>query len=309
MRILVTGGRGFLGKNVVNQLEEIGHNPFFFSSNEYDLRNEVSVKSLFSQHGPFDAVVHLAADVGGIGYNRAYPGSVLFNNAMMNLLIQEYARRNGVKKFVGIGSVCSYPKITEIPFKEESLWQGYPEETNAPYGISKLIMLEQSKAYQKQYEFRAIHLLMINLYGPEDNFDPESSHVVPALIKKIVEGKRTNSPSITLWGDGSPSREFLFVEDAARAIVLALESYESSAPMNIGSGEEIAIRDLAELIRGHVGFAGEIVWDTSKPNGQPRRCLDITRARQQLGFKPQVPLKEGLARTIEWYVCAHPERN
>jgi GDP-L-fucose synthase len=242
----------------------------------------------------------LAAKVGGIGFNRKYPATLFFDNAIMGIQIMEAARQEGVEKFVAVGTVCAYPKHTPVPFKEEDLWIGYPEETNAPYGIAKKILLVQAQAYRVQYGFNAIYLLPVNLYGPGDNFDLEDSHVIPALIRKMLEAKQTGQKYTMLWGTGSATREFLYVEDAAEAIVLAAEKYNESAPVNIGSGSEISIRDLAGLISKLAGFDGEIRWDTSKPDGQPRRCLD-TRAEKVLGFKPSVSLSEGLKRTIAWY--------
>lgn len=301
-RILITGGQGFVGKFLCNKFREKEYtNLVTFSSSDYDLTNEEQVKKLFEDHKDIDVVVHLAADIGGIMYNKTYPGKSFYNNVMMNTLVQEYSRRNNVKKFVGVGSVCAYPKFVDIPFKEEDLWKGYPEETNASYGISKKMMLVQSQAYRQEFGFNAVHLLMINLYGPEDDFDLENSHVVSALIRKFVEAQEKGDNSVTLWGDGSPSREFLYIDDAAEAIVLAAENYDKPDPVNIGSGLEITIKNLAELIKELVGFEGEIIWDTSKPNGQPRRCLDVSKAKQEFGFSGKTDFKEGLKKTIEWY--------
>ena len=301
-KVLVTGGYGFLGKAVIKNLKEKGYNNIItFSRTDYDLIKEEDVKKLFEKNGPIDYVLHLAADVGGIGYNKAFPGSIYYNNLMMNILMQEYSRRNNVKKFVGIGSVCSYPKFTPVPFREEDLWNGYPEETNAGYGLSKKMMMLQSQLYKQEFDFNAVHLLMINLYGPEDNFDLEYGHVVPTLIMKFFNAKRNNDREVVLWGDGSPSREFLYVEDAAEAIISALEKYDSSDPVNIGAGREISIKELAELVKKYVGFEGEIIWDTSKPNGQPRRCLDVSKAEKEFGFKAKTDFEEGLRKTIEWY--------
>jgi len=301
-RIIVTGGSGFLGKFVVDKLKQKGCNEVIIPrSKQYNLSKEKDVMRLFEDNKSVDCVIHLAADVGGIGYNRKNPGSVLYNNIIMNTLIMEHSRKSNVKKFVGIGSVCSYPKYTEIPFKEENLWNGYPEETNASYGLSKKIMLEQGQAYKRQYGFNAIHLLMINLYGPGDNFDLENSHVVPALIRKFIEAKEEDKKQVEVWGDGSASREFLYVEDAANAIVLATESYSNENPINIGSGEEVEIKQLVALIKDIVRYEGEIIWDTTKPNGQPRRCLDISKAKDYFGFESSTRISEGVRKTISWY--------
>ncbi|WP_097016645.1 GDP-L-fucose synthase family protein [Orenia metallireducens] len=299
---MITGGNGFLGKAVVKKLKNRECTEIFIPKKEkYDLTKETEVQKLFKENKNIDIIIHLAADVGGIGYNRSNPGSVYYNNVMMNTLLMEYSRLNNVSKFIGIGSVCSYPKYTEIPFKEKNLWKGYPEETNAPYGLSKKMMLEQGKAYKEQYDFNAVHLLMINLYGPEDNFDLESSHVIPALIRKFVEAKENNKEKVIAWGDGSPTREFLYVDDAAEGILLAAEKYNKSEPVNLGSGMEISIKKLTEKIAAHVGFEGEIDWDISKPNGQPRRCLDISKSRAEFDFEAKISFDEGLKRTIEWY--------
>jgi len=261
----------------------------------------LSVERLYSDLRP-DVVIHLAARVGGIGANRENPGLFFYENLIMGLLLLEYARRSGVEKFVTIGTICSYPKFTPVPFKEEDLWDGYPEETNAPYGIAKKALLVQSQAYRQQYGLNAIYLLPVNLYGPGDNFDPETSHVIPALIRKCLEGKATECREIVCWGDGSPTREFLYVEDCAEAIVLAMEKFNSSQPINIGTGEEIRIAELASLICELTGFKGQIIWDSSKPNGQPRRCLDTKRAWEELGFRARTSLREGLRKTIDWYI-------
>lgn len=301
-KILITGGQGFLGRVLVKSLEKKGYNNLItFSRKEYDLTKESDVKMLFSDNPNVDVVLHLAGDTGGIGYNKKHPGKIFLNNIMINTLMQEYSRLNNVKKFVGVGTVCSYPKFTDVPFKEEDLWQGYPEETNAAYGLSKKMMLVQSQAYRQEYNFNGIHLLMINLYGPEDDFDLENSHVIAGLIRKFVEAKEKNQNEVVLWGDGSPSREFLYVDDAAEAIILAMEKYNSSEPVNIGSGQEITIKDLAELIKKIVGFNGKIVCDTTKPNGQPRRGLNTKKAEKLFGFKARISLEDGLKKTIEWY--------
>lgn len=248
-----------------------------------------------------DVVIHLAAKVGGIGFNKKYPATLFYDNAIMGIQLMEAARQAGVQKFVAIGTVCAYPKYTPVPFKEEDLWKGYPEETNAPYGIAKKMLLIQAQAYREQYGFNAVYLLPVNLYGPKDNFHPEYSHVIPALIRKIFEAKESGEDSITLWGTGKPTREFLYVEDAAEGIILATEKYNKSDPVNLGSGWEISIKDLAELLLELIGFDGEIRWDASKPDGQPRRRLDVSKAEKEFGFKAKVDLKEGLKRTIDWY--------
>ena len=299
-KILVTGGRGFLGQTLVPLLEKEGAEVFTFSLEEYDLRKEEDVKRLLEDSNP-EIVIHLAVDGGGIGYLKERPGSSYYNNIMMNTLIQEQARLKGVQKFVGMGTVCAYPKFTEVPFKEENLWEGYPEETNAPYGLSKKMMMVQSQSYRKQYGFNAIHLLSINLYGPNDDFDLENSHVVPALIRKMIEAKKNNLPSIGLWGTGSASREFLYVEDCARALLMATKYYDKPEPINLGAGSETTIKNLAKTIKRLVGFEGELIWDTSKPDGQPRRCLDTSKAEKEFGFKAETSLEEGLKKTIDWY--------
>lgn len=301
-RILITGGTGFLGRVVVRLIKKKGYNNLIvFSSKDYDLRKESNVKKLFNDHAKIDIVVHLAGDVGGIGYNFKNPGSLFYNNAMMNTLVQEYSRINNIKKFVGVGSVCEYPKSLPLPFKEEGLWNGYPEEKNAAYGLSKKMMLVQSQAYRQQFNFNSIHLLMANLYGPENNFDLEDSHVISGLIKKFFDAKIKNEDKVILWGDGTPTREFLFVDDAAEAIILAMERYNSPEPVNIGSGEEISIKDLANLIKNLVGFKRKIVFDKTKPKGQPRRKLNNEKAKKELGFEAKISLEEGLRRTIKWY--------
>ena len=279
-RVIVTGGAGFLGSYVVDQLKAHSAKNIFVPAREnYDLRQEADVIRMY-QDMPATMVIHLAATVGGIGINREHPGSFFYDNLMMGVLTMEHARRSGIKKVVAIGTICAYPKFTPIPFKEEDLWNGYPEETNAPYGLAKKMLLVQSQSYRQEYGFNSIYLLPVNLYGPRDNFDPRSSHVIPALIKKCVEAVDTNAEYIEAWGDGSPTREFLFVEDAARGILMAAEKYNRSEPVNLGSSFEISIKDLVELIAELTGFTGEIRWDTSKPNGQPRRKLDgVVRER------------------------------
>jgi len=298
--ILVTGGNGFLGNHLVPMLEKEDSKIFTFSSQEYDLREKEDVRKLFYRSKP-DVVIHLAVDGGGIGYMKNNPGSVLYNNIMMNTLLQDFSYKSNVEKFVGIGTVCSYPKFTEVPFKEEDLWKGYPEETNAPYGLAKKMMMVQSQAYGEQYKFNAIHLLPVNLYGPHDDLDLEKNHVIPALVKKFVDAKNKGLDCVELWGTGSASREFLYAGDCAEAIILATKHYDKSAPINLGSGQEITIKDLVTTIKDLVGFRGSLIWDTSKLDGQPRRCLDISRAEKEFNFKAKTNLEEGLKKTIEWY--------
>lgn len=300
-RILITGGAGFLGSYVVKALDARGcRQRFIPRSREYDLRREGDVERVYASARP-EVVIHLAAVVGGIGANRANPGKFFYDNLMMGALMMEHARRAGVEKFVAVGTICSYPKFTQVPFKEEELWNGYPEETNAPYGLAKKILLVQGQAYRQQYGFNAIYLLPVNLYGPGDNFDPESSHVIPALIRKCLEAIERGEGEIIVWGDGTPTREFLYVEDCAEAIMLATESFDGPEPVNIGAGFEISIKELVELIADLTGFQGQISWDTTKPNGQPRRCLDTSRAWAAFGFQAKTDFREGLRRTIERY--------
>lgn len=303
--VLVTGGSGFLGRHVVARLEAAVARCVVPRSAEYDLTTEAAVARLFADERP-DAVVHLAARVGGIGANRAHPGLFIHANLMMGSLVLEYARRAGVAKYLQVGTVCSYPKHAPVPFREESLWDGYPEETNAPYGIAKRALLVQAQAYREEYGLNAVTLVPVNLYGPHDDFDLESSHVIPALIRKMVDAGDEPDAAIELWGDGTPTREFLYVDDCARAIVLALERYDGGEPVNLGTGQEIAIRDLAARIAGATGFHGEIRWDPSKPNGQPRRRLDVSRARERFGFEAEVSFDEGLRRTVSWYRSIRP---
>ena len=300
-RVIVTGGAGFLGSYVVEKLKERGcRNIFIPRSKEYDFTKEANIIRLYKDY-PCDIVIHLAAVVGGIGANRENPGKFFYDNLVMGAMLMEYARQFKVDKFVAIGTICAYPKFTPVPFKEEYLWKGYPEETNAPYGLAKKMMLVQSQAYRTQYGFNSIFLLPLNLYGPGDNFNPKSSHVIPALIKKFVEAVEEGKDEVVCWGTGKSTRGFLYVEDAAEGILLAAERYNKSDPINLGSDLEISIKDLAELISRLVGFKGKINWDTNKPDGQPRRKLDISRAEQEFVFKAKMDFEEGLKRTIEWY--------
>lgn len=316
-RVLVTGGAGFLGSFVVEKLQERGCKDIFVSrSKDYDLVQMENVRRLYQDAKP-GIVIHLAAKVGGIGANLNNPGKFFYDNLMMGLQMMEVGRQAGIEKFVALGTICAYPKFTPVPFKEEDLWNGYPEETNAPYGLAKKMLLVQAQAYRQQYGFNAIYLLPVNLYGPGDNFDPESSHVIPALIRKCIDAQTVHSssfivdsselraksyePTITVWGTGKPTREFLYAEDAAEGILLAAERYNKPDPVNLGAGFEISIKDLVELIAKLTGFKGEIIWDTSKPDGQPRRMLDTSRAEREFGFKAKTSLEEGLKKTIEWY--------
>jgi GDP-L-fucose synthase len=300
-RIAVTGGDGFLGRHVVQTLGNRGCSHLFVPLvAQYDLAKEASVERFYADVRP-EIVIHLAGEVGGIGANRANPGRFAYANLIMGALLMEYARLAGVEKFVQIGTICAYPKFTPVPFREENLWNGYPEETNAPYGLAKKMLLVLAQAYRQQYGTNMIYLLPVNLYGPGDNFHPESSHVIPALIRKCLEAVERGAQEIVCWGDGSPTREFLYVEDCAEAIVLALERYDGSDPVNIGAGFETSIKNLVELIAELTGFDGKVTWDTTKPNGQPRRCLDTTRAAELFGFRSRTDFREGLRRTIEWY--------
>jgi GDP-L-fucose synthase len=304
-KVTVTGGAGFLGTSVVRKLAERGADEIFVPLRaEYDLRETGAVVRMLEQAKP-DIVIHLAARVGGIGANRAHPAEFFYDNLMMGVPLMHYSWMMGVQKFVAIGTVCAYPKFAPVPFKEDDLWDGYPEETNAPYGLAKKMLLVQAQAYRQQYGFDAIYLLPVNLFGPGDNDDLEFSHVVPAMIRKFLEAGAAGEDHVTLWGDGSATREFLYVEDGAEGIVLATERYDKPEPVNIGSAHEISIRDLAEMVARLTGFSGRIEWDTSKPNGQPRRKLDTGRAEREFGFRASTPFEEGLARTIDWYRKAH----
>jgi GDP-L-fucose synthase len=323
-RVIVTGGAGFLGSFVAEKLRERGCTDILVPrSGDYDLRDLGAIRRLLVDallpeppvhlgRGDLESsnlpssnlyVIHLAARVGGIGANREHPGEFFYDNLMMGAQLMHESWKAGVGKFVGVGTVCAYPKFTPVPFKEDDIWNGYPEETNAPYGLAKKMLLVQSQAYRQQYGFNSIFLLPVNLYGPRDNFNPNSSHVIPALIKKCIDAQDVQrSPAIEAWGDGSPTREFLYVEDAAEGIVLAAERYNGSEPVNLGSAFEISIKDLVETIARLTGFSGEIIWDTTKPNGQPRRKLDVSRAKQFFGFSAETSFEEGLKATIEWYV-------
>jgi GDP-L-fucose synthase len=304
-RVLVTGGAGFLGSHLVAQLREAGCEQVCVPRRpEFDLARPEDVQRLYRESRP-DLVMHLAAEVGGIGANRDNPGSFFYRNAIMGVVMIEEARLAGVEKFVQLGTVCAYPKFTPVPFREEDLWAGYPEETNAPYGIAKKALLVQLQAYRRQYGFRGIYLLPTNLYGPGDNFDPARSHVVPALIRRSVEAARTGAPELPVWGTGEASREFLYVTDCARAILLAAEHYDGAEPVNVGIGSEIRIRELAEMIASLAGYEGRLVFDPSQPDGQPRRCLDTSRALREFGFRARVGIREGLRDTVNWYLRQH----
>ncbi len=306
MRVLVTGGGGFLGSHVVARLRQDGVEPFVARRRDYDLTVAADAERLFADARP-ELVLHLAAEVGGIGANRANPGRYWFANLAIGVNVLEQARVHRVAKTVLLGTICAYPKHAPVPFREDDLWDGYPEETNAPYGVAKKALLVGDRAYREQYGTNAVFLLPVNLYGPGDNFDLETSHVIPALIRKTVEARERGEREIVLWGDGSPTREFLYVEDCAEAVWLAAQGYDGAEPVNVGTGEETAIRELAGLIAELTGFEGEIVWDTTRPNGQPRRRLDVTRAERLFGFRATVSLREGLERTIAWYRTARVE--
>ncbi len=301
-KICVTGGAGFLGTYLIKEIRQRGARDIFVPTVEkYNLIDPNAIERMLDDSNP-DVIIHLAAHVGGIGANREHPAEFFYDNLMMGVQLMHQAYVRGVEKFVAIGTVCAYPKFTPVPFNEDDLWKGYPEETNAPYGLAKKMLLVQSQAYREQYGFNSIFLLPVNLYGPGDNFDPRSSHVIPALIRKCVEAKDEGKDHIIVWGDGSPTREFIYVEDAARGIALATERYNQSEPVNIGSGFEISIKDLAEKIAKMTGFEGDLVWDTSKPNGQPRRALDTNRAKKYFGFSARTDFDEGLEKTIAWYL-------
>jgi len=305
-RICVTGGAGFLGRFVLESLKAKGAEKIFVPKIEdYNLVNRMDILRMLADSKP-DVIIHLAAKVGGIGANQEAPAELFYDNIMMGVQLMHEAYLSGVEKFVQIGTVCAYPKFTPIPFKEDNLWDGYPEETNAPYGLAKKALLVQAQSYRQQYGFNAIFLLPVNLYGPGDNFNLRTSHVIPALIRKFIEARESGSKEVVVWGDGSPTREFIYVEDAAEGIVLASEKYSGPEPVNIGSGFEISIKDLANLIAQLTGFEGQIIWDTSRPNGQPRRALDVSRAKDSFGFQATTNFEEGLRRTIEWYQSTKP---
>jgi GDP-L-fucose synthase len=299
-RVTVTGGKGFLGSHVVGLLEEEGARVSTFSSAEYNLTKQADVARMYADKRP-EIVIHLAAKVGGIGANRDNPGSFFYENAIMGIELMEQARHNDVSKFVQVGTVCAYPKFAAIPFSEDDLWEGYPEETNAPYGLAKKMLLVQAQAYRQQYGFNGIYLLPVNLYGPGDNVDLHNSHVIPALIRKCLEALDSNAPSVEVWGTGKPTREFLYVGDAARAIVLAAERYDKPEPVNVGSSQEISIKELVDLIVDLTGFKGTVAWDRTKPDGQPRRKLNVERAEKEFGFRSSTPFRAGLSETIRWY--------
>ena len=304
-RVTVTGGRGFLGRPLVRMLTEAGADVATFASADYDLTKQEQVARMYRELKP-EIVIHLAARVGGIGANQNNPGRFFYDNAIMGMELMEQGRKAGVAKFVQIGTVCAYPKFAPVPFSEDELWNGYPEETNAPYGIAKKALLVQAQAYRQQYGFNAIYVIPVNLYGPGDNFDLTTSHVIPALIRKCIEAQQSGAHSVVVWGTGKPTREFLYVDDAARGIMLAAERYDKPEPVNLGTSEEISIRDLVTLVAELTGFEGEIVYDESRPDGQPRRKLNIERAKREFGFVAQTPFREGLRRTIDWFTAHRP---
>lgn len=302
-RVLVTGANGFVGTHIISELKKMTLRELRApSSTQYDLRDKQACIDVVKD---IDVIIHLAANVGGIGYNQQFPGSLFYDNLLMGVHLMEQARLAKVSKFVAIGTICAYPKHTPIPFQESELWNGYPEETNAPYGLAKKMMLVQSQAYRQQYSYNSIYLLPVNMYGPSDNFDPGSSHVIPALIKKFVDAKNSKAASVTVWGTGNPTREFLYVADAAKGILLAAEKYNSSEPVNLGSSFEISIRELAKTIGSVVGYQGNIVFDTTKPDGQPRRKLDVSKARNEFGFSSETSFEDGLTKTVDWYTKHH----
>jgi GDP-L-fucose synthase len=305
MRTLVTGGGGFLGSFLVERLRADGVDPIVARRRDYDLTSAADTARLFADTRP-ELVFHLAAEVGGIGANRANPGRYWYANLLMGTHVLEQSRLTGLDKLVLLGTICSYPKLTPVPFREDDLWNGFPEETNAPYGVAKKSLLVGAQAYREQYGLNSIFLMSTNLYGPRDNFDLETSHVIPALIRKMLEARERGEDEIVLWGDGSPTRDSLYVEDCAEALWLASQRYDGAEPVNVGTGEEPSIRDLAELVAEATGYEGEIVWDTSKPNGQPRRRLDTSRAAERFGFRARTPLREGIARTVAWYQASAP---
>ena len=300
-RVMVSGGRGFLGRYVVRKLNDLGADVFVVRSDRYDLRRAEEIRRVLADSRP-QMVIHLAARVGGIGANREHPAEFFYDNLMMSVPLLHESWAAGVEKFVALGTICSYPKFTPTPFLEESLWNGYPEETNAPYGLAKKMLLVQSQSYRQQYGYNSIFLMPVNLYGPGDNFDPASSHVIPALIKKCLDAKDVEADHCEVWGDGTPTREFLYVDDAAQGILLAAKHYNQSDPVNVGSAAEISIKDLTQIVARLTGFTGKLVWNTAKPNGQPRRKVDTTRAKACFGFEAFTPLEQGLRHTIEWYL-------
>jgi GDP-L-fucose synthase len=303
MNVLVTGGGGFLGSHLIERLRADGHEPFVARRRDYDLTSERDAARLYADARP-ELVFHLAAEVGGIGANRSNPGRYWFANLAMGLNVLEQSRLAGVDKLVLVGTICSYPKFAPLPFREDDLWDGFPEETNAPYGVAKKSLLVGAQSYREQYGLNTIYLLPVNLYGPGDNFDLETSHVIPAMIRKMLDARSAGAAEIELWGDGTPTREFLYVEDCAEALHLAAEHYEGADPVNLGSGEELSIRELAGIVADATGYDGEIVWDSSQPNGQPRRRLDVSRAEALFGFHAQTPLREGMERTVAWYAAS-----
>lgn len=303
MTIIVTGGAGFVGSHVIERLRATGHDMFVPRHSDYDLRTQNGILDMFTHVPNAEMVIHMAASVGGIGANHAHPGSYYYDNLIMGTLLMEYARRAGIQKFVTIGTVCEYPKHTPVPFKEDDLWNGYPEETNAPYGLAKKALLVQGQAYRAEYGFNVIHLLLVNVYGPGETYNPTTSHVIPDLIHKMLDAKEQGADSVILWGDGSPTREFIYVKDAAEGIVKAAFRYYKPEPVNIGSGVEIKISLLARIIADEVGYKGQICWDTGKPNGQPRRLLDVSRAVMEFGFRATTDFETGLRETVQWHMA------